>query len=142
MKFVISLSLIGLLAGCAPTATGIDPTSTTSPTLTELQTGVLEGNVKIGPLQPVEQEGVPTPTIPPEVFTSRSLNIFQADGATLVVNVPFQADGTYRVELPPGRYVVDVPTNGLERGIDLPKTVTIEGGQTTRLDIEIDTGIR
>ena len=104
--------------------------------------GTLQGKVTIGPLQPVERAGQPTPTPDPQVFTSRSLNIFKADGKTLVTNLHFNPDGTYRVSLPPGTYVVDIPHNGIGFARPLPKTITIHSGETVQLDIDIDTGIR
>lgn len=119
-----------LLAACASTATP------------EVPVGYLEGRVTIGPLQPVEQVGVPTPTVPPEVYAARSIDIFQADGTTLVTNVKINSDGTYHVALAPGTYVVDIAPTGIDRSKDLPKTIVIESGQTVRLDIDIDTGIR
>jgi hypothetical protein len=104
--------------------------------------GTLQGHVTIGPLQPVERVGQPTPTPNPEVFTSRSLNIFQADGKNLVTSIHFNPDGSYRVSLQPGTYVVDIPHTGIGFARPLPKTITIHSGETVQLDIDIDTGIR
>jgi len=104
--------------------------------------GFLVGEVTVGPLTPVERAGAPTPTPPPEVFTSRALNIFKQDGKTLVQRVPFEADGTYRVELPAGTYVVDIEHTGIDSASGLPTTLVIRPGGTTRLDVDIDTGIR
>ena len=39
-------------------------------------------------------------------------------------------------------YVVDVIRRGPERGLDLPQTVVVVADQVTRLNVEIDTGIR
>jgi hypothetical protein len=98
--------------------------------------------VTIGPLVPVERVGVPTPTTPPEAYAARSIDVFQSDGSTLVANVKIGSDGTYRVELPPGKYVVKLAPTGIDRGFNLPRTVEVVSGQTLRLDIDIDTGIR
>jgi hypothetical protein len=38
--------------------------------------------------------------------------------------------------------VVDIRKQGIGRSGDLPKTVAIHAGETVRLDIDIDTGIR
>ncbi len=51
-------------------------------------------------------------------------------------------DGTYRVALAPGTYVVDIAPTGRDRARGLPATVAIASGQTVRLDIDIDTGMR
>jgi hypothetical protein len=107
--------------------------------------GALAGNVTVGPLSPVEKVGVsPTPP-PPDVFTSRYLIVYAADGATKVTDVPIQAaglHGTYSISLRPGTYVLDVPHTGIGHASPLPKTIIIEGGRTTIVDVDIDTGIR
>ena len=147
---------VSFLAACAPTTAPLPtavstptPLNTTAPTApptaapaTNSSVGYLAGNVTIGPLSPVERVGVPSPVPPPQVFTSRSINVFQIDGKTLVVNVKFNGDGTYRVALPPGNYVVAIARGGIDRARGLPQSITIESGVTTTLDINIDTGIR
>ncbi len=133
---LITCTCLFLLAGCA--VPGAAPQPTSAP-------GELAGNVNIGPLTPVERVGVPTPTPPPEVFTSRGIQVFQADGKTPVTSVMFSPDGTYRVALAPGKYVVALlkpGIGGMGMARSLPAEVTIVSGQTTRLDIDIDTGIR
>ena len=156
MRFskVVSILSMLIVAACKP-ASAPDAIPTTAPAPTQSatstpapsptpvpQVGTLEGRVSIGPLTPVERVGVPTPIPPPEVYAARSINIFQTDGKTLVANVKINPDGTYRVELKPGTYVVNIARTGLDRGTDLPKTITIVNGQTTHLVIDIDTGIR
>jgi len=106
------------------------------------ETGTLEGHVTIGPLVPVVREGEPEPTPAPEVYASRQIVIYAQDGRTEITRVQIDAKGNYRVTLPVGTYVVDINRIGIDRGIDLPKTVEIVSGQVTRLDVEIDTGIR
>ena len=104
--------------------------------------GSLEGHVSIGPLTPVERTDQPKPPVPPEAYASRSINIFKVDGTSLVTNVKIGPDGTYRVQLSTGTYVVNIAKSGIDRGIELPRVITIVAGQITRLDINIDTGLR
>lgn len=106
--------------------------------------GYLEGTVSVGPLTPVERVGVPTPTPAPGVFTSRGLQIYASDGKTPVTSLRFNPDGTYRIALPPGTYVVALLGAGIGAGFshELPRKVDILSGETTHLDISIDTGIR
>jgi hypothetical protein len=106
------------------------------------ETGTLEGHVTIGPLVPVAREGEPEPTPRPEVYASRQIVIYAQDGRTEITRVQFDGKGNYRVTLPVGTYVVDINHVGIDHGIDLPKTVEILSRQVTRLDVEIDTGIR
>ena len=104
--------------------------------------GYLEGRASIGPLQPVERVGVPASTPPPEACTSRSLVIHSAATGAEVARVSFQPDCMYRLALPPGEYRVELQAHGIDRSQDLPRTITITAGQSTRLDVSIDTGLR
>lgn len=106
------------------------------------ETGVLQGHVTIGPLVPVVREGEPEPTPGPEVYASRQIVIYASDGQTEVARVQIDGKGNYRVELAVGTYVVDINHAGIDMAKELPKTVEIESGQVTRLDVDIDTGIR
>lgn len=127
MRWLLLVSLLVLISGCAVVDNG---------------TGTLQGHVTIGPLVPVVREGEPEPTPAPEVYASRQLVIYAKDGRTEITRVQIDAEGNYRVELPVGTYVVDINRVGIDRGIDLPTKVEILSGATTRLDVEIDTGIR
>ena len=104
--------------------------------------GYLEGQVAIGPLQPVERVGVPPPTPSPAVCTARGLVVYRADTGAEVVRFPLEPDCSYRVALPPGSYRVELDRRGIDFSRDLPRVVTIAAGQTTHLDVSIDTGIR
>lgn len=106
--------------------------------------GYLEGKVTIGPLRPAQRVDDPVRPVPPEVYAAYPVKIFKSDGATWVADVNVQADGTYRIALAPGTYVVALARMGIRsgRGRDLPKTITIASDQTVRLDINIDTGMR
>src|SRR5579864_3136920 len=104
--------------------------------------GYLEGRASIGPLQPVERVGVPAPTPSPAACTARGLVVFDALTGAEATRFDLAFDCTYRVALAPGSYRVELQRRGIDSSKDLPRTVTISAGQTTRLDISIDTGIR
>ena len=108
---------------------------------TPSEPGLLHGKVTIGPLVPVEQEGV-TYEIPCEVYEARKIMIYQQNGTDLVEEVTIDCDGRYRVELTPGIYVVDINHAGIDTSSEVPSEVEIESQLTTRLDIDIDTGMR
>ncbi len=131
--------LVSPIASPSPGASPGGTALTGTPTSTE---GYLEGRVSIGPLTPVERIGVPSPTPSPQICSSRGLAIFREDGRTQVTSFNLQPDCTYRVALPPGRYVVRLKPGVSGFSKDLPATVQIESGRTTRLDLHIDTGIR
>jgi len=103
--------------------------------------GILEGTVTIGPLTPVETPG-DKPPVPPEVYESRKVMVHDAQGRALIAQVDIGNDGMYRVELPPGGYMVDINRIGIDSSADVPMSVQIQSGETVRLDIDIDTGIR
>jgi len=103
-------------------------------------TGTLSGNVTIGPLCPVEPC-----TIDPEqltaLYTARTIVVSMPGGAVIAEAIPNPQAG-YSIVLKPGTYSVNIRHQGIDRSPDLPKTVTIRAGETVRLDILIDTGIR
>jgi hypothetical protein len=104
--------------------------------------GFLEGKASIGPLQPVERVGVPPPTPSPANCTARGLVVFDSQTGIEATSFDLGPDCTYQIGLSPGTYRVELQRRGIDRSKDLPRTVTIYTGQTTRLDISIDTGIR
>jgi hypothetical protein len=103
--------------------------------------GVVTGHVLIRPLSPV-QEGKPTPTPWPELYEGRVILIYGSEGQDVVRRAEIDAEGIYREELPPGTYVVDIPRVGPTSAAGLPRTIEIASGETVRVDVIIDTGIR
>ena len=107
--------------------------------------GILSGIVTVGPLTPVERVDATPILPPPEVFTSRHLIVYAADGVTKIADVDIQPagyHGTYSISLNPGSYVLDYVHQGIGHASPLPKNVTIEPGKTTIVDVDFDTGIR
>ncbi len=98
----------------------------------------LVGHVTIGPVCPVQREGVPCPDRPYEA----ELSIRDGSGRE-VVSVRSDADGSYRLALAPGKYRV-VPLS--PPGLPLPRAeaveVTVRAGSFVTLDISYDSGIR
>ena len=103
-------------------------------------TGTLTGNVTIGPLCPVEPCTV-TPDRLAAAYAARTIVVSIPGGAVIAEAVPDPYTG-YSFVLKPGTYVVDIRHQGINRSPELPITVTIRAGETVRLDISIDTGIR
>ncbi len=147
MKLLAFLSLL-LVTGCVvlPQPQPLN-TQAPMPTITYAPTplatfGILMGKVTVGPLTPVVRVDQPTPTPAPAVFTSRAINIINDETQAVVVKVNFKPDGTYYIELAPGRYRIELVKNGMDRAKELPKVFVLGRGQAVTLDIEIDTGIR
>jgi len=103
-------------------------------------TGTLAGNVTIGPLCPVEPCTV-APDRLTAAYAARTIVVSMPGGAVIAKAVPDPYTG-YSFILKPGTYVVDIRHQDIDRSPELPKTVTIRAGETIRLDISIDTGIR
>jgi len=103
--------------------------------------GVLEGQVIIGPLCPVEPCEVSEEMLA-QAYSARKVEIYTPDRSRLVQDVPLNATGYYEVALPPGTYLVDITRTGIDTSPQVPREVAIPAGGTVRLDIEIDTGIR
>lgn len=106
------------------------------------QPGVVTGHVTIRPLSPVEEQEQPTPTPWPDLYEGRVILILGPEGEEVIRRAEIDADGVYREELPPGTYVVDIPRAGPTSAAALPKTIDIASGETVRVDVIIDTGIR
>lgn len=105
------------------------------------QLGILQGKVTVGPICPVERVGVPCP-VPPEVYTSREVVVYRADGITEVARQHFTKDGSYQLALTGGTYIVNTPRQGPGGSKDLPQIMIIKAGETLNFNFDIDTGIR
>ena len=129
--FALTLIILGLfITGCSGT----------------VEKGLLQGNVLIGPLTPVEQAGQEI-TLNCDVYALRKIMIYDKSGEKLIQQVDIDCNEEeqitrYRVELEPGTYIVDINHIGIDYCDDVPKQVEIKSGLTFKLDIEIDTGIR
>jgi hypothetical protein len=110
------------------------------PAETGKSTGTLTGKVSIGPLCPVEPCTVPHDRLV-AAYAARPITISTPDG-TVVTTVTADPESGYTVALKPGMYVVAIPKQGIGGSPGLPATVTIRSGETVRLDITVDTGIR
>ena len=163
MKKIVILGLISLIiAGCS-TVTKINPkispspdvSSTPKPSVSPVTSptpgpsvtpdvkinGFLEGRLTIGPICPVEPCNI-SDDQKKQVYEIRKIQIFTSDGKTLVKElIADYKTEMYRVELPEGKYTVNVTNAGIP-GVFTSKEVTVEPNNTTTLDINIDTGIR
>ncbi len=102
--------------------------------------GVLAGTVTRGPLSGVGgigASGSSAPVAGARIIASRS------GGAAEAKSTSTNTAGQYRVFLPSGTYLVtlDRVDNYLFTK-DLPASVTVAEGQTTTLNVLLDTGIR
>jgi hypothetical protein len=104
-------------------------------------TGILEGNVTIGPLCPVEPCTV-SPERLAQAYEARKIIVTPLDRPGSPETVSIGPTGHYEVVLSEGTYRVDVNHLGIDRSAQVPATVAIHAGERVQLDISIDTGIR
>ena len=104
--------------------------------------GFLAGKVTIGPLCPVESVP-PDPDCQPteETYKAWPIAVWTIDKKMKLGQIQPNLDGTYNFELPEGSYHVDLEKQHLF-GKNLPATIKITSGETSMLNIDIDTGIR
>lgn len=108
------------------------------------ETGFLEGKISIGPICPVE-------TVPPgpecqptaDTYKAYPVSIWTADGENKIADISPELNGSYRIELRQGNYLVrlDKQQNSIGSS-NLPINVSIHQQEATLLNIDIDTGIR
>ena len=134
LALLVFVSLLAL----GPTACGADvPTVDQTPRPPGESEGVLAGAITIGPLCPVEPCDRPIG----DLYSSRSLLLINDDG--VVSKLALGAGGTFHAVLPTGRYTIDLTEcEFLGCSTALPRTLAIQPGETTTLDIDIDTGVR
>jgi hypothetical protein len=104
-------------------------------------TGILEGNVTIGPLCPVEPCHV-SPDVLARAYEARKIIVTPLDRPGGSITVPIGPTGHYEETLAAGTYRVDINHTGIDRSPQVPATVVVHAGERVQLDISIDTGIR
>ena len=105
--------------------------------------GFLEGHLKIISLKEVELEDANAPTkTTAGNYADYPLIILNRDGKQEIARVNADTSGNYRLELPPGDYILDVPRRTPKRTRATPQPFTVVSGQTVRVDMDIDTGVR
>jgi hypothetical protein len=133
MKQLLAAAAL-LLISCGGNSSPTDPLST-------VRIGKLVGLVTIGPNCPGPTDSNPCPT-PPSAYAARKVNVWDAGRTKLLFTVDLDNGGFYSIDLAPNTYTVDLKPNGIDKSADVPKQVIVNGNETTRVDISIDTGIR
>ena len=99
----------------------------------------IEGLVTIGPQCPVLEEGVPCPDRPYQA----EITVLDESSGRVVATFTSGVDGRFRVDLAPGRYVLDP---GEPLLVDEPRaekmTISVEAGRFTQVTIRFDSGVR
>ena len=102
-------------------------------------TSGIEGQVLIGPMCPVVQEGTPCPDEPYQA----TIVIWNAGQTKEIVTIETKADGRFRVPLPPGEYYIDPqPPDSGGPPTPIPQTVTVPPDSFLQVTVQYDSGIR
>jgi len=105
--------------------------------------GMLEGHLHIYSPKTVDLGDGNVPTVTPRTYTEYPLVILTQGGDKREVKqFTAESNGHYRIELPPGEYVLDVQDRLRKHVRAKPKPFTVQSGQTVRVDMDMDTGIR
>ena len=129
LKYFVTLCISSVLAG------------TTS--INAAAPGFVEGHLKIISPREVELANGTPASITAESYAEYPLIILIRDEKKEIARVTADANGNYRLALPPGDYILDVqgrPPKGHVRA--KPQRFTVTSNQIVRVDMDIDTGIR
>ena len=106
--------------------------------------GYLEGKISIGPICPVETDPPQPGCLPTaETYKAYPVSIWSSSGKRMIATIDPSLDGSYKIALFSGNYLIklDNQQNSIG-GSNLPAEVSIATGESTILNINIDTGIR
>jgi hypothetical protein len=104
--------------------------------------GFIEGHLKMASQKPVELAGGGASKNAIENYSDHQLVILSKDGQKEISKVTADDTGKYRVALPPGEYVLDIQGRASKHLKAQPQPFTIVLGQTTRVDMDIETAGR
>ena len=102
----------------------------------------MQGHMEILLPKPVDLGAGNAPTVTAENYADYPLLILSRGEKKEIARVTANRNGNYRVELPPGDYVLDVQGRAPGHVRAKPRPFTIVSNQTVRVDMDIDTGIR
>ena len=99
----------------------------------------IEGQVLIGPICPVVQEGKGCPDKPYQA----TLTILDSSGTRKITRFQTDAEGWFRLPLAPGNYILHPETpDNIALPIAPEQNFTVTEGQFTQINVVYDSGIR
>ncbi|HUG46853.1 MAG TPA: carboxypeptidase-like regulatory domain-containing protein [Candidatus Limnocylindria bacterium] len=130
----LSLGLLSmLLAACATTALP-------GPVATPVPPSGIRGTVVLGPTCPTGSSPGAHDPVPCLTPYSAQIVVLGSENE-VVARVTSAADGTFRLDLPPGDYLL-TPQSGDPLPFAQPLSVLVTAGQYAEVQINYDTGIR
>ncbi len=135
-KWPVLLLMAVLITACGPIPLP-DPTAEASPAPTATSAGGIEGAVTIGPACPVVKIDQPCPDQPFQA----TFSVLSSDGQQKITQFTTDENGKFRIDLPPGDYILHPELSGMmPRATDQPFNVM--EGQYTPINVVFDSGIR
>ena len=125
-RFPIVVLVVAVLAACGNETGASDAGSG------------IEGTVRIGPTCPVEMAESPCEDAPYRA------TITVTEGGEIVATGESSEDGTFRIEVPPGTYIVTAEplvADAIAHADPLPHLV-VDAGAFTHVEVSFDSGIR
>lgn len=105
--------------------------------------GFLKGTISIGPLCPVERIPPDPGCLPTaETYKAYPVSVFNSEGKTKILQLMPSIDGAFEAELPAGNYLIVLEKEISIGGSNLPSAISVNAGDTTLFNVNIDTGIR
>jgi hypothetical protein len=106
------------------------------------ENGTIKGTISIGPICPVERDPPDPGCLPtPETYKAYPVYIRPLNGSGKTLISP-AADGSFTMDLAPGRYYLTLEKEHSIGSSNLPMEVIVNPGQEIDISIQIDTGIR
>ena len=131
-----------LIAGCTQVASppiNVTINNTVNNTNTK---GILSGTISIGPLCPVQTDP-PQPGCTPTRKTYETYPVGVYQSSVKIADIIPNLDGTFTMELDQGKYQISLEHGSENPAMrsNLPIDIKITAGQTSTVDININTGI-
>jgi hypothetical protein len=108
--------------------------------------GFVEGNLTIFPLSDInrseELAGDSNRKTTLANYADFPLVILTSDGQKEVKRFTANSEGHYRVALPPGNYILDIQDRVQKHVRAKPQIFAVQSGETSKINIALDTGIR
>lgn len=104
--------------------------------------GVLQGHLYVFSTQPVEPTDGNPPILTAEIYAEYPLVVLSADRKKEIARIIADANGNYRLALPPGNYILDIQDRIRKHIRATPQRFNVTSNQTVRIDMQMDTGTR
>lgn len=127
-----------LFAGCAI----LFLSCTAQPQAMSSQTGFLQGHLRVASQKPTALADGKLEKTEDLNYAEYPLIILSQDRQKEISKVTADKNGNYRVTLPPGDYILDIQRRQSGHLRAKPHPFTVLSGQTVRVDMDIDTGVR